>query len=76
MGSILIETLSQTGIDFLTEGVIIKASPTLTPIVYFLLKNGLSYFFYTLKQEDMNWPFNSKAPLTLEAVKIDLKITF
>ncbi|MCB9207252.1 MAG: hypothetical protein H6611_08095 [Ignavibacteriales bacterium] len=76
LGSILIETLSQTGIDFLIEGVIIKASPTLTPIVYFLLKNGLSYFFYTLKQEDMNWPFNSKAPLTLEAVKIDLKITF
>lgn len=75
-GSFGIELLSQTGIDFLTEGVIIKAAPSITPILYFLMKNGLSYFFYTLKQEKMNWPFDTKVPLTMEALKFDVKITF
>ncbi|MBK7105384.1 MAG: hypothetical protein IPH62_08880 [Ignavibacteriae bacterium] len=76
LGSFGIELLSQTGIDFLTEGVIIKAAPSITPILYFLMKNGLSYFFYTLKQEKMNWPFDTKVPLTMEALKFDVKITF
>lgn len=75
-GSFGIELLSQTGIDFLTEGVIIKAVPKLTPIIYFLMKNGLSYFFYTLKQEKMYWPFDTNIPLTMEALKFDIKITF
>ncbi len=71
-----IELLSQTGIDFLTEGVIIKAMPSVTPILYFLMKNGLSYFFYTLKQEKMNWPFDTKTPVTMESLKFDIKINF
>jgi hypothetical protein len=75
-GSFFIETISQTGIDFLTEGVLIKAIPSFTPILYFLMKNGLSYYLFTLKQEKMNWPFTTVAPLTLEVIKVDLKITF
>jgi hypothetical protein len=75
-GSFFIETIAQTGVDFLTEGVIIKAMPEVAPVFYFIVKNGLSYFFYTLKQEEMNWPFDTKAPLTLETVKFSLKITF
>jgi hypothetical protein len=75
-GSFFIEMLSQTGIDFLTEGVIIRSVPSLTPIIYFILKNGLSYLFYTLKQEKMNWPFETKAPLTIETVKFNLRINF
>ncbi len=74
-GSFFIETLSQTGIDFLTEGVIIKAMPNVAPVLYFVLKNGLSYFFYTLKQKEMNWPFSTTAPLTLETLKFSFKIT-
>jgi hypothetical protein len=75
-GSFFIELLSQTGIDYLTKGVIIKAAPSITPIVYFILKNGLSYFFYTLKKEKMNWPFNTETPLTLETLKFNITITF
>ncbi len=75
-GSFLIETLSLTSIDYLTEGVIIKAIPSLTPIIYFFMKNGLSYYFFTLKQDNMNWPFATRPPLTLETFKISLKITF
>lgn len=76
MGSFFIETLAQTGIDFLTEGVIIKAIPEVAPVIYFILKNGLSYYLFTLKQENMNWPFNTVAPLTIEGFQFNLKITF
>lgn len=75
IGSFFIETLSQTGLDYLTEGVLIKTIPSLTPVIYFILKNGLSYYFYTLKQDEMNWPFNTPAPLTMEAFKFNLKVT-
>jgi hypothetical protein len=74
-GSFFIETFSQTGLDYLTEGVLIKAMPEITPFLYFMLKNGLSYYFYTLKQEDMNWPFTSTSPVTQETIKFSLKIT-
>jgi hypothetical protein len=76
LGSFFIETLAQTGFDFLTEGVIVKEIPSLTPIIYFTLKNGLSYLFYTNKQEKMNWPFETPAPLSMDTFKFSLKITF
>lgn len=72
--SFFIELFSQTGIDFFTEGVLLKSVPRITPIFYFLLKNGLSYFFYTLKQDKMNWPFNTETPLTTQAIKFNLNI--
>ncbi len=74
LGSFFIETLSQTGIDFFTEGVLIKEAPQIAPVLYFILKNGLSYFLFTLKQDEMNWPFETKAPLTLESIKVSLKL--
>jgi hypothetical protein len=75
-GSFFLETLIQTGIDFFAEGVLIENVPRITPILYFLLKNGLSYYTYTLKKKDMNWPFETASPLTLESVKFSLKIGF
>ncbi len=75
IGSFFIETFSQASIDFLTEGVIIKAVPSITPIVYFLLKNGLSYYLFTLKKEEMNWPFSTTSPIVTESFKFSLKIT-
>lgn len=74
-GSFFIELFSQTGIDYLTKGVLLKAIPQGVPIFYFLLKNGLSYLFYSLKKEKMNWPFNTEAPLRIEAFKFNLKIS-
>ena len=75
-GSFFIELLSQTGLDYFTEGVIIKAVPKITPVFYFILKNSLSYLFYTLKKDNMNWPFNTEAPLTLETLKFNVTVTF
>jgi hypothetical protein len=48
----------------------------LGPIMYFVLKNGISYVFYTQLQEKMNWPFNSETPLTIETIKIGASISF
>ena len=75
-GSFFIETFAQTGIDFLTEGVLIEKVPGITPILYFILKNGLSYYTYTLKQEKMNWPFDTVSPLTMETIKFSAMISF
>jgi len=74
-GSFFIELFSQTGIDYLTKGVLLKAIPQGVPIFYFLLKNGLSYLFYSLKKEKMHWPFSSEAPLRIEAFRFNLKIS-
>lgn len=75
-GSLFIETLAQTGIDFFIEGVIIDNVPVIAPVLNFMLKNGLSYYFYTLKQEKMNFPFSTIAPLTMETYNLNLKISF
>jgi len=75
LGSSLIEILSQTGLDFLTEGVIVKAVPQVTPILYFIIKNGLSYYLFTQKKDEMNWPFDTVEPLTIESFKFSVKIS-
>jgi hypothetical protein len=55
---------------------IIRSSKLLGPVMYFVLKNGLAYVFYTQLQDKMNWPFDSETPLTIEALKIGASITF
>ncbi len=55
---------------------IVNSSPLLGPLFYFVLKNGLSYAFYVAMKDDMNWPFNSETPLTMETLKLGAAITF
>lgn len=75
LGSLIIETAGLEALDkFIDE--VIDSSPAAGPIVNFLLKNGFSYAFYTLKKEKMNWPFNTEAPLTYETFKIGITFTF
>ena len=74
-GSFIIEGASQ-GMLSLFIKKIMKASPEAGPVVFFLLKNGLSYAFYALRREKMNWPFNSTTPLTFETFKFGLTFTF
>ncbi len=47
---------------------VLDSSPVAAPIVNFLLKNALSYGLYELKQDKMNWPFETVAPLTFRSV--------
>ncbi|HAW08262.1 MAG TPA: hypothetical protein DCW42_03700 [Bacteroidetes bacterium] len=51
-------------------------SPWATPIVNFVLKNGLSYGLYELRRSKMNWPFNSASPYVFETFKVGMSYKF
>lgn len=71
----LIEVIGQGLIDkFVDE--ILDSSPNAVPVVNFLLKNALSYGIYELKQDKMNWPFETTAPLVLNQFKLGVKFVF
>lgn len=75
VGSYAIEMAGLRALDrFIDE--VIDASPLAGPIVNFLLKNGYNYIFYSLKKENMNWPFNTETPLTYETIKFGITFTF
>ena len=75
LGSYVILQTGLNAISVFSEDIV-RSSKVLGPIMYFVLKNGLSYVFYTQLQEKMNWPFNSETPLTLETIKLGASITF
>lgn len=74
-GSFIIEQAAQKAVDEFVEEIM-EHSPAAGPVMNFLLKNGLSYAFYQLKKDDMNWPFKTEAPLTIETYKVGLTVTF
>ncbi|HSL88694.1 MAG TPA: hypothetical protein VK870_05295, partial [Ignavibacteriaceae bacterium] len=74
-GSTVIEGTAQGLLDtFINE--VFKSSPAAGPIVNFLLKNALAYGIYELRQEKMNWPFSSEAPLTFDQFKVGVTFVF
>ena len=70
--------IMQTGLGMVSVFAedIVKSSQVFGPIMYFLLKNGISYAFYTGLQDRMNWPFDSETPLTMETFKLGASIKF
>ena len=74
-GSALIETAAQGLLDGFIHKVF-ESSPAAGPIVNFLLKNALAYGLYELRQEKMNWPFNSEAPIAYDQFKFGLTFVF
>lgn len=73
--SFLIEAGGHGLIDWFVKEIL-DSSPAAAPVVNFLLHNGLSFAFHTLKREDMNWPFKTETPLTYETVKLGMTFTF
>lgn len=55
---------------------IAKASPTATPVMYFLLRNGVSAAFKALRMNRMNWPFSTEAPLNMHTFSIGATVIF
>lgn len=74
-GSGIIEVASQGMLDHFI-GKIGKSSPAAMPIVSVILKSALSYGIYELRQEKMNWPFNSAAPLSYDQFKVGITFNF
>lgn len=75
LGSIIIRDASTAAITVFSEDIVGRTS-FLGPIIYFALKNGLSYAFYNAMKYNMNWPFTTEEPLTFEAFKAGVSITF
>lgn len=55
---------------------IAQSSPTATPIMYFLLRNGVSAAFKALRANKMNWPFNTEAPLNMHTFSLGVNVIF
>lgn len=74
-GSSIIEMAAQGLMDNFIENIM-DNSPYVTPIANFILKGALSYGIYELRQEKMNWPFNSAAPLSYDQFKFGVTFMF
>ncbi|NWF90192.1 MAG: hypothetical protein HXY50_12120 [Ignavibacteriaceae bacterium] len=74
-GSGIIEAAAQGMLDHFIKKIG-KSSPTALPIVSFVLKSALSYGIYELRQEKMNWPFKSAAPLAYDQFKVGMTFNF
>ncbi len=75
LGSAVIEAAGQSALDSFLEEVM-DSSPYAAPIVSFVLKNALSYGLYELRQEKMNWPFDSARPLAYDQIKVGVSFIF
>jgi len=74
-GSALIEVVANGALDaFIKE--IFKSSPAAGPIVFFTLKGALGYGLYELRKSEMNWPFPSAPPISMDNFKFGLTFTF
>lgn len=71
----LIEGTSQVFADFFVNRVK-KTSPELVPILYFVVKNGISYGFNRLREKNMNWPSDTAPPLFQQNVNIGISFIF
>jgi hypothetical protein len=68
--SVLVETVSHFAED------IVDRSSGAGPIMYALIRNGMTYVVYLGVKERMNWPFKSETPLTHESFKLSLTFSF
>ncbi|MBD3274107.1 MAG: hypothetical protein GF372_02285 [Candidatus Marinimicrobia bacterium] len=55
---------------------IAESSPVAGPIVNFVLKSGWSYTLYELRQDDMNWPFATAEPFSVDSFKAGVSFIF
>ena len=55
---------------------ITKRSKVAGPIINFIIRNGIAYGVYELRKKDMNWPFDTEAPMYIERFKLGINFTF
>jgi hypothetical protein len=74
-GSALIEGAGHWALDSFVDRIM-ESSPYAAPVVAFVLKSALSYGVYELRQEKMNWPFKSAAPIAYDQFKFGMTFNF
>lgn len=75
LGSFVIEEAAQSLLNEYLEKVF-SMRPGAGPIINFVLRSSLSYLFYEMKKERMNWPFKTVSPLTYDSYTIGIRFTF
>jgi hypothetical protein len=53
-----------------------QASPYAAPVVRFILEGALQYAFYELREDEVNWPFDTEPPLTVDMFKLGVTTRF
>nr|MDA3860159.1 hypothetical protein [Melioribacteraceae bacterium] len=77
-GSYLLSQIGYNTLGYFTDEIV-DSSPVLGSIFNFALKAGYHYGYYLLRQENMNWPFNTsgnEAPLTYETFNVGFTFLF
>ena len=74
-GSFLIQYGVTSAMTVYSEEIVNNA-PLVGPLMYFALKNGLSFLFFRAMSYNMNWPFKSETPLTSVTIRLGASITF
>jgi hypothetical protein len=75
LGSVAIYSVTQGAVEYFADEII-DPSPRAGRVLYFLLKAGVSLGYYLASRDNMNWPFDSETPLTLESFKLGATYTF
>lgn len=75
LGSVVLEGIASGALEHFIDDII-EESPAAGPIIYALLKNGISFAFYSLRRDEMNWPFSTETPLTYETFKFGVTFIF
>jgi hypothetical protein len=70
-GGVAVQAAGQWAIDNFVNRIF-DSSPYAAPVVNFLFKNALSYGLFQLRHNEMNWPFNTAAPLAYDLFKFGL----
>lgn len=52
------------------------SSPAAMPVMYFLLKTGVATGFKALRMNQMNWPFNTVAPMNMYTWSVGFDVHF
>ncbi len=75
VGSYGIALIAMGAVSHFGEGII-DASPALGPIIYTILRAGITYGYYMLVRDDQNWPFASETPMTTDGYRFGVTLTF
>lgn len=75
LGSVSIAAIADGVVTWFGEDIM-DASPVFGPIMIFVVRGALTWGFYQLWREEMNWPFHSETPMTHETAKFGLNFTF
>jgi hypothetical protein len=75
LGSYALAMVGSGAISHFAEEII-DASPTLGPIIYTLLRGGLTYGYYLLVRDNQYWPFSSETPMTTDGFRFGFTMTF